>query len=61
MAKSNVDKNVCIGCGSCMSNCPHNAISFDNDGKASVDESKCVGCGACESACPVSAIKLINK
>ena len=53
-----VDKNKCIGCGSCVGICPVGAISFGEDGKAEIDESKCIRCGSCEATCPVSAIKI---
>ncbi|MDR3048416.1 MAG: 4Fe-4S binding protein [Elusimicrobiota bacterium] len=51
-----IDKDVCVGCGSCVGACPVEAIAADGD-KYAVDASKCVDCGACESGCPVSAIK----
>ncbi|MDR0985884.1 MAG: 4Fe-4S binding protein [Mycoplasmataceae bacterium] len=55
MAKANVNKDVCIGCGVCESTCPVGAIKVA-DGKATVDQSKCTECGACVGACPVTAI-----
>ena len=33
-----VDKNKCIGCGTCVGICPVGAISFDEDGKAKIDK-----------------------
>ena len=53
-----VNKEKCIGCGTCVSVCPVGAISFDKDGKAVIDKTKCIHCGACEASCPVGAIKL---
>lgn len=53
-----VDKEKCIGCGTCVQLCPVNAISFDEDGKAKIDQEKCIKCGTCEASCPVSAIKI---
>ena len=53
-----VDKNKCIGCGSCVQLCPVNAISFDGDGKAIIDPNLCIKCGTCEASCPVQAIKI---
>lgn len=53
-----VNKEKCIGCGTCVSICPVGAISFDKDGKSVIDKTKCIHCGACEASCPVSAIKL---
>lgn len=52
-----IDKNVCIGCGTCAGICPVGAIHMEG-GKAEVDNSVCVKCGACVNACPVGAIKL---
>lgn len=56
--KNMVNKEKCIGCGTCVAICPVGAISFDDDGKAKIDKAKCIHCGACEASCPVSAIKL---
>ena len=55
MAKAVVDRDVCVGCESCVGTCPVEAISM-TDGKAGVDASTCVECGSCVSTCPVSAI-----
>lgn len=52
-----VNQDTCVGCESCVSTCPVEAIAMV-DGKALVDEGKCVECGACVSACPVEAITL---
>ncbi len=50
-----IDPEKCVGCESCVGNCPVEAISKDGD-KCKVDAEKCVDCGACESACPTGAI-----
>ena len=50
-----VDKDVCVGCGTCVDVCPVNAISMV-DGKAQINQEVCISCGACMGACPVSAI-----
>ena len=55
-----VDKKKCIGCGTCVSICPVEAISFDENGKAKIDKEKCIRCGACQASCPVEAIKVIK-
>ena len=51
-----VDKDACVGCGSCANSCPVGAIHED-DGKYKVDETACIDCGACEGSCPTGAIK----
>jgi ferredoxin len=44
----------CIACGTCISECPVEAIS---EGKIfSIDPDKCTSCGACAAVCPVEAI-----
>ncbi len=53
-----VNKEKCIGCGTCVAICPVGAISFDKNGKAQIDPKKCIHCGACEASCPVAAIEL---
>ncbi|PIE55015.1 MAG: ferredoxin [Dethiosulfovibrio peptidovorans] len=52
-----VNKDTCVGCESCVSACPVEAIAM-SEGKATVDEATCVECGACVSTCPVEAISL---
>lgn len=48
----------CLGFGSCVQACPHDAIHVQN-GVAVVDSSKCVGCGLCVQACPKHLVELI--
>ncbi len=51
-----INKDECVGCGSCKEACPMDAIKADGD-KFAVDADVCVDCGACEGACPTGAIK----
>ena len=53
-----VNKEKCIGCGTCVNVCPVGAISFGPDGKAVIDPKKCIKCKTCEGVCPVQAIKI---
>jgi NAD-dependent dihydropyrimidine dehydrogenase PreA subunit len=54
-----VNKEECTGCGTCVEECPVEAIIIDdNEGCAVVDEEECVDCRACEDACPIEAIKV---
>ncbi|CAL6038284.1 4Fe-4S_ferredoxin iron-sulfur binding domain protein [Hexamita inflata] len=46
----------CIGCGTCVENCPSAIINL-KDGKAVfTEQDKCVGCYACFQKCPVHAV-----
>ncbi len=53
-----VDPKKCIGCGTCVSMCPVEAISFDENGRAKINKDICIKCGTCEAVCPVGAIKI---
>lgn len=47
---------MCVGCGSCVSSCPTEAISLKADDfgfyRASVNKEKCIDCGLCTKKCP---------
>ena len=66
-----IDKEKCIGCGTCIKNCPNQAIGFSittkhfvfgerKIRKAVVDPKLCECCGICMSECPVNAISTVN-
>jgi len=44
----------CIACGSCVDECPVEAISEGDT--YTIDPELCSDCGACAAACPVEAI-----
>ena len=52
-----IDKDTCIGCGTCGGECPAGAISVSDDGKYVIDPDTCIDCGACAGVCPVDAPK----
>ncbi|MEI7885739.1 MAG: 4Fe-4S binding protein [Clostridia bacterium] len=51
-----INKEDCIGCGACESDCPVSCISEDADGKREIEASDCISCGACADNCPVACI-----
>jgi len=58
MFKIILDKNKCIGCGTCVAVCPGN-YETEKDGKAKVlnEEVESFGCNRiAEETCPVKAI-----
>jgi F420-non-reducing hydrogenase iron-sulfur subunit len=53
---SEVDKEVCGGCGTCIKTCIFHAAEIDQVTKlSSTNFKRCVGCGNCVSACPTGA------
>ncbi|HMK45244.1 MAG TPA: 4Fe-4S binding protein [Methanocella sp.] len=55
-----VDKETCVGCGTCVDACPEAAIEMEEE-FAKVDEARCNDCGTCVEACPTQAIALEKK
>lgn len=51
-----VDTERCIGCGSCLRICAHDAPVIEN-GRARIDHEKCAGCGRCLAVCPKDVIQ----
>lgn len=60
MAKYKINKEKCIGCGSCTVTCP-GATEIDQDAKAKIiNQEKLEECGG-ENACPFGAIEKNDK
>ncbi len=55
-----IDEDKCLGCGSCMENCPVGALELDDRGGyekyAKVYVNNCMACHTCERYCPAGAI-----
>ncbi len=55
MKAVSIDKDVCTGCGICITICPYKAIELvDNKAEFQLDE--CFSCGHCQAVCPVDAV-----
>ncbi|NQT20749.1 MAG: 4Fe-4S binding protein [Planctomycetes bacterium] len=50
-----VDADECVGCESCVPECPVEAISMVDD-KAVIDQETCTQCETCIEVCPTEAI-----
>ena len=53
-----VNREECVSCGTCVEECPEEAITLDEEEIATVDEKKCTECGKCVDVCPSEAIEL---
>lgn len=63
MAKIEVAKERCKGCGLCIMNCPKKLIKIGSNMNAKgyftaeqIDDQKCTGCALCAVMCPDVAI-----
>lgn len=48
----------CTGCGTCVDECPAEAISMNENDIAVIDQEACTECGSCVDACPAEAISM---
>ncbi|NYT20035.1 MAG: 4Fe-4S dicluster domain-containing protein [Methanosarcinales archaeon] len=53
-----INRDECVGCGTCVDDCPSEAIVMDGDNIAVVDADECLDCGACVDSCPTDAITM---
>ena len=51
-----INKEDCIGCGSCKARCPNDAIFISADGLMEIDHDICLTCGYCAPVCPSRAL-----
>ena len=47
----------CLGCQTCVSTCPHHALSYGENG-ITLHAADCVRCGHCTEECPTMALEL---
>lgn len=57
MEKVIINKETCIGCGSCVADCVAGFLEI-RDGKAVTKDAGCIGCGHCYAICPVNAVTM---
>ncbi len=51
-------KEGCLGLGTCVDECPFDALKMGDEGFPVVIPEKCVGCGTCEKVCPTNVISI---
>lgn len=52
-------KYGCLGLGTCVKNCPFDAMTMSETGLPVIDADKCTGCGKCETVCPKQVIAMM--
>ena len=55
--RPHVDVDLCKGCGTCIDQCPVDALAMDGD-TPDVDAETCITCFCCQEICPEKAIAL---
>lgn len=53
-----LDTDTCIGCGMCVTVCPHRIFELEKKKAVIRDFDACMECGACAQNCPVEAISV---
>jgi NAD-dependent dihydropyrimidine dehydrogenase PreA subunit len=53
-----LNEQKCIGCGMCLTVCPHAVFELTNGTVEIKDRDSCMECGACAQNCPVEAISV---
>ncbi len=56
VATLSLDQETCIGCGNCVTVCPHRIFAVVEQKAKIEDQDACMECGACAKNCPVQAI-----
>jgi len=57
---SEIDTELCNGCGTCVEKCPIDAIELNAENKAERNAEWCIGCGVCAHFCSENAISLLE-
>jgi NAD-dependent dihydropyrimidine dehydrogenase PreA subunit len=58
VATIKLDSDKCVGCGMCLSVCPHGVFEMLNRKAKIVCKDSCMECGACAKNCSFSAISV---
>ena len=54
-----LDEEKCIGCGICLTVCPHAVFGMNGNKRVRIeDRDACMECGACALNCPTEALKV---
>jgi len=53
-----IDQTLCTGCGDCITQCPTQALGWQDGKAALLHPDVCIYCATCEDICPTNAIEL---
>ena len=56
-----IKRENCVACGTCIKECPRNAVSVYKGCYAVVDLQLCVGCGKCAKMCPTGCMETAER
>ncbi|MEA2109958.1 MAG: 4Fe-4S binding protein [Pseudomonadota bacterium] len=57
ISQPQITEEPCSGCGTCVENCPDQAITLDKDGLSpTISTPPCLSCGQCITVCPTGTI-----
>lgn len=58
VATLKLDAGKCVGCGMCLTVCPHGVFELDGGKARIIDRNRCMECGACAKNCAAGAISV---
>lgn len=58
VASLQLDTDKCIGCGMCVTVCPHQIMAVQDKKAVILDFDACMECGACAQNCPTNAMSV---
>jgi len=56
-----INRELCTGCGNCVTDCAEGALSIVNGKAELVNDVFCDGLGACIAMCPTDALKIVER
>ncbi len=60
MGIKEVSRELCIGCGDCVENCPMDVLRMTQASLAYIAyPGDCMDCYTCQESCPVDAIEIV--
>jgi len=59
MVKIEIDEDACVGCGSCVEDCPNDVYEMDEAKNKTriIKEEDCIACLSCHEICPAQAME----